>query len=95
VVVADNEFRVTPERVGCVDLLCARQALLSNFGSVEGSPYKGRVIQDAITFDQGNVWRENRYVGPWRFVVHDMSTEVDFDEWRAEPYGQDSGSSLR
>jgi hypothetical protein len=52
------------------------------------------VIQDAITFRQGNVWARNRYIGPWVFVAHDLSTVLDFDSWQADPYGQDVGSTL-
>jgi hypothetical protein len=52
------------------------------------------VIQDAITFSQGNHWSNNRYVGPWRFMAHDTGTEMAFAAWQAAPYGQDAGSTL-
>ncbi|HWC66453.1 MAG TPA: right-handed parallel beta-helix repeat-containing protein [Acidimicrobiales bacterium] len=91
----DNEFRVTPANIACEALLCARQSLLSNHGTwPPDSPYQGAVIQDAITFRQGNVWARNRYIGPWVFVAHDLSTVLDFDSWQADPYGQDVGSTL-
>jgi Right handed beta helix region len=93
--VYDNDFRVTPANIGCDPSFCARQALLSNFGSWPAdSPYKGEVIQDAITFRQGNLWSNNRYVGPWGFVARDTQTVLDFAAWRASPYGQDAGSTI-
>jgi hypothetical protein len=91
--VTGNEFRVDPTRIGCVAQLCARQAVLSNDGA-DGSPYQGAEVSDAITFHQRNVWSRNHYVGPWDFMVRDTGTVVDFDTWRAEPYRQDSESTL-
>jgi hypothetical protein len=93
--VYDNDFRVTPSNIGCTASLCARQALLSNYGTwPPESPYHGAAVQDAITFHQGNLWTSNRYVGPWRFMAHDMDTVLDLETWQAAPYGQDAGSTI-
>jgi hypothetical protein len=95
VLVYDNDFRVDPSAIGCRASWCARQALLSNFGTWPAwSPYQGEVVQDAITFEQGNRWSDNRYVGPWKFVVRDTAGLVDFASWQAAPYGQDQGSTI-
>jgi hypothetical protein len=93
--VYDNDVRVTPSAIGCTASLCARQALLANFGTWPAdSPYHGDSVQDAITFHQGNLWTSNRYVGPWRFMAHDMDTVLDLASWQAAPYGQDAGSTV-
>jgi hypothetical protein len=70
-------------------------ALLSNYGTFpDWSPYKGTVIQEAITFQQDNRWHDNSYAGPWTFVAHDTSRTVDPAGWRAGPYSQDACSSF-
>ncbi len=70
-------------------------ALLSTFGTFPAwSPYKGEVIEDAITFKQDNHWQDNTYRGPWRFVVHDSGRVVPAAQWQAAPYAQDAGSTF-
>jgi len=54
----------------------------------------GEVIENAITFNQNNVFAKNQYYGPWRFVAHDTSIELAFTAWQANPYGQDQSSTL-
>jgi hypothetical protein len=94
--VHDNEFHVTPANISCVNDFCARQAILSNWGTFPSwSPYLGPAIENAITFNQKNRFRDNRYHGPWRFMAHDTSITVDFATWQAAPYGQDPGSTMR
>ena len=89
-----NTFRFDPGRLGCTSL-CGRMALLSNYGTFpDWSPYKGTVIQEAITFRQDNRWHDNSYAGPWTFVAHDTSRTVDPAGWRAGPYSQDACSSF-
>ncbi|WP_328645866.1 right-handed parallel beta-helix repeat-containing protein [Amycolatopsis sp. NBC_00348] len=89
-----NTFRFEPGRVGCTSF-CGRMALLSNYGTFpDWSPYKGTVVQEAITFQQDNRWHDNSYAGPWTFVVHDTSRTVDPAGWRAGPYSQDACSSF-
>jgi hypothetical protein len=97
VLVADNDFvvhrarlrRCTPARS------CGLQGIFSNYGSYPAwSPYKGERIERAITFHQHNVFRDNRYVGGWRFVAHDQGRVLGFRAWRSAPYHQDRGSSF-
>ena len=90
----DNRFAVDPARIGCA-AMCARMAVLSNYGSSpDWSPYQGETVPLAITFDQGNRWYDNQYVGPWTFVVHDASMLVDQVGWQGEAYRQDAGSTF-
>jgi hypothetical protein len=73
----------------------ARNGLLSGFGTYpDWSPYKGKVIEDAITFGQDDVWHDNTYRGPWQFVVHSADQVVPPQVWQAAPYNQDSGSTF-
>ncbi|HEY5956539.1 MAG TPA: right-handed parallel beta-helix repeat-containing protein, partial [Polyangiaceae bacterium] len=92
--VHDNEFRVAPAEIGCKNSYCARQAIISNASTADGVPYRGASVEDAITFSRNNHFSNNRYVGPWRFMAHDTSVELDFAEWRMSPYDQDAGSTL-
>jgi hypothetical protein len=91
-----NEFRVTPANIGCTNHFCGRQAILSNSGtSPSWSPYLGTSISSAITFNQNNHFRNNRYFGPWRFMARDTSIDIDFAAWQAVPYGQDPASTMQ
>jgi hypothetical protein len=60
------------------------------------SPYTGRVIENAITFHQNNVFSNNTYVGPWSFEApeQNVSDTLKFAQWRAAPYHQDAGSTI-
>jgi hypothetical protein len=88
----DNKFAIDMNAVGC-RVACGRMAVLSNFGTYpDWSPYKGDVIEQAITFDQGNRWHNNTYAGPWTFVAHDTSKVLETTLWRGAPYNQDKAS---
>ena len=90
-----NTFRYAPAVVGCSKGLAGRMAVLANWGTVPNwSPYQGPVIREAITFNQGNVWRENTYEGPWTFVAFETGRALDVSSWRGEPYRQDAGSTF-
>lgn len=95
VAVRDNDFVFSRTAVGCTSSLCGRNAVFSNYGTwPENSPYKGDVVQSAVTFAQRNVWRANRYTGPWHFTAFDASRDLTADQWRAAPYRQDAGSTF-
>ncbi|HEV2070896.1 MAG TPA: hypothetical protein VGR26_13980, partial [Acidimicrobiales bacterium] len=81
--------------IGCTSpRYCNLHGLFSNFGTYPSwSPYKGSVVQQAITFDQNNVWRDNAYTGDWGFVPYDMGARKTFAEWQSAPYSQDPGST--
>jgi hypothetical protein len=94
----DNVFEHSPARIGpkCTfDNACGVMAVMSNYGTYpDWSPYTGTVVQEAITEEQGNVFRDNTYRGSWRFMPFEQNRLVSFDEWREAPYEQDSGSTL-
>ncbi len=82
----DNVFTYAPEAIGCPNGMTGRMAIFSNYGTVpDWSPYKGRVIQEAITFKQHNVWHNNTYRGRWAFVAFETSRSVERVQWQAEP----------
>ncbi|MFL6121041.1 right-handed parallel beta-helix repeat-containing protein [Actinophytocola sp.] len=89
-----NRFTVDPAAIGC-QRGCARMAVLSNWGTYpDWSPYQGSVVQQAITFEQDNVWHHNVYVGPWTFTPFEMSRVLDPAAWQAAPYHQDECSAF-
>ncbi|MEU1850891.1 right-handed parallel beta-helix repeat-containing protein [Streptomyces sp. NPDC019990] len=90
-----NRFVLDTSVVGC-SVKCGRMALLANYGTYpDWSPYGGQRVADAITHKQHNRWRDNVYRGPWTFIAHDPSRELDFGQWQGGPYRQDAGSVFR
>ncbi len=93
--VHNNTFTIDVSVAGlnCSNVYCARQAVFSNFGTYPAwSPYRATVIEEAITFHQGNVWSDNTYAGAWQFMAHDTSQPLTYAAWQAAPYNQDAGS---
>jgi hypothetical protein len=89
----NNRFVLDPTVVAC-DKACSWMALLSNYGTYpDWSPYKGDIVQQAITTKQHNTWRDNTYTGPWNFMVHDTSNVLDGDDWQGSTH-QDQGSTF-
>lgn len=75
---------------------CGLQGLFSNWGTYpKWSPYKGPVIEKAITVRQNDVFSVNAYVGPWEFMAHDQSRVLTYAQWRHAPYRQDRGSTYK
>ncbi|GAA2066390.1 right-handed parallel beta-helix repeat-containing protein [Streptomyces albiaxialis] len=90
----DNRFVLDKSVLKC-DVKCDRMAVLANYGTYpKWSPYKGERVAEAITRKQHNRWRDNAYVGPWKFVAHDPSRVLDFGQWQGAPYEQDAGSTF-
>lgn len=90
-----NRFLLDPSAMDCASM-CGRMAVLANYGTYpDWSPYMGEKVADAVTLKQHNRWRSNDYEGPWTFVAHDPSGELDFQEWQGAPYRQDAGSTFR
>ncbi|MDQ3895962.1 MAG: DUF4082 domain-containing protein, partial [Actinomycetota bacterium] len=94
VTVTDNDFRQSSRAaLGCTSL-CGMSGIFANGGTVPTwSPYKGDVVQQAITFGQNNRFSNNRYVGAWSFAAFNTGPPISWDQWRAAPYGQDAGST--
>jgi Right handed beta helix region len=91
-----NTFAFDPTKVdgGCPTAYCGRSALFANYGSYpDWSPYKARVVQEDITFNQNNRWHDNTYTGPWRFVPYETGRDLTLTQWQAAPYNQDAGST--
>jgi Right handed beta helix region len=90
-----NTFSFDPQVIGCTNGMCGRMAVLSNYGTFPSwSPYRGTVVQNAITFKQNDVWRSNSYSGPWKFMPFDTAHTLTAAQWQAAPYGQDACSSF-
>jgi hypothetical protein len=79
----------------CPPEMCGRNAVFSNYGSFpDWSPYQGDVICNAITFDQGNKFSDNTYVGGWNFTAFDTGRFLTPTAWQAAPYNQDTDSTF-
>jgi hypothetical protein len=75
---------------------CGFNGLFSNYGTYpRWSPYKTHAVQENITFRQNNLWRNNTYIGNLLFMVEEAGNKVDWDEWRAAPYHQETASTAR
>jgi hypothetical protein len=69
--------------------------VFSNYGSYPSwSPYKGTVVQNAVTYNQNNTFSNNTYEGSWRFLPFEQGNLKAFNEWQASPYNQDAGSTM-
>ncbi|WP_328973272.1 right-handed parallel beta-helix repeat-containing protein [Streptomyces sp. NBC_00239] len=91
----DNRFVLDTSVVGCA-VKCGRMAALANYGTYpDWSPYKGEAVAEAVTRTQHNRWHDNVYLGPWSFVAHDPSRELDSGQWQGAPYQQDAGSTFQ
>lgn len=94
--VTHNSFVHRPQRMGprCTAARqCGYNGVFSNYGTFpDWSPYQGIVVEQAITFEQDNLWRENRYRGPWRFMALELGNRISWKVWRGPRYGQDRGS---
>lgn len=95
--VTGNTFVFDPKAVGpkcSAATSCGLQGLFSQYGtSPSWSPYKGEVVERAITRAQGNRFADNTYRGPWKVMVHDQSQVVRFATWQHR-WGQDVGSTI-
>jgi parallel beta-helix repeat protein len=94
--VHDNTFKMNRANFfDCPKTMCGFNSILSNWGTYPSwSPYQGDVIEKEITFDQGNKFFKNTYVGSWQFVVLESGKIRTSEEWIAPPYEQDNGSTF-
>lgn len=93
--VHNNIFSLNRANVtGCTaSSSCGYQGLFSNFGTFPTwSPYMGSVIQQAITFDQNNLFSNNTYLGEWNYMAKAQGNSYNFALWQAR-FGQDTGST--
>ncbi len=96
--VHDNTFQLTAGNLsGCTTAnACGLQGLFSNYGSYPSwSPYKGAQIEDAVTYTRNNLFANNKYLGPWKFMAHDQGIVIDLAAWQKAPYNQDKGSTIQ
>jgi Right handed beta helix region len=98
VLVSGNYFSFDPANIGpgCTPAkFCGFNGIFSQWGSEPSwSPYRGAVVENHITFSQGNHFAANTYHGPWRFVIHAQGNAVTWAAWRGKPYRQDAGSTM-
>ena len=93
-----NTFRLNPAHIGASCTFqnsCGLNSVFSNYGSYPAwSPYKGTVVQNAVTYNQNNTFSGNTYEGSWKFLPFEQGNLKSFAEWQAAPYSQDAGSTM-
>jgi len=83
--VTGNRLVLHPGRIrGCTASSgCGFVGLFSQYGTYpDWSPYRGDVVEDAVTFHQDNHFTDNTYIGPWRFMAHELGHVVSWSTWR-------------
>jgi hypothetical protein len=74
---------------------CTADAAKNQYCSVQAMFSTTQTIDQAIAFDQKNVFKDNAYTGPWMFLTPDQSSSlITPAAWQATPYDQDMGSSF-
>lgn len=65
----------------------------NNYCTVTGLFSTSNTIDQATAFNQKNVFHDNAYSGPWKFLSPDQNSSLlSPTAWQATPYNQDSGS---
>lgn len=93
-----NTFKSTPGNIGAnctFNNSCGVNGIFSNYGTYPSwSPYKGTIVQNAITYNQNNTFYNNTYTGSWQFLPFEQGNLKTFTQWQASPTSQDAGSTL-
>ena len=102
--VSDNVFNFNPANIGSVCTVtsnCGFNGLFSEYGSTK--PYTAWVVPIGISAHQNNVFKDNRYTGPWNFAGFALGDNVSWSQWTSgfkDPNGsntsfgaQDAGST--
>lgn len=101
IIVEHNTFRINKQAVGanCDNTnYCGINALFSAFGTYPAFP--GYEVSNRLTFQQGNIFRNNHYYGPWHFAGFERAkadgSRVSWEEWTAPapqpPYNFDGNN---
>jgi nitrous oxidase accessory protein NosD len=89
-----NDFLFDNSVVPCAGSFCGVQALYATGAdNIPWSPYTVAGVQNAVMFENGNRFHDNRYVGNWRFAKGFGET-IPFTSWRNAPYSQDENSTI-
>jgi hypothetical protein len=88
VIVENNIFKIDKNAIGtgCVGAnFCGISGIFANVGSYP--EFSGYTIPWRLTFQQGNVFRNNQYTGDWRFAGFQTTkpdgSRVTWQEWTA------------
>ncbi len=75
--------------------MCTAEASQSQYCAVQALFSTSQAVDQAIAFHQNNVFKDNTYTGPWKFLAPDQSSPLlTPSAWQAAPYDQDTGSTL-
>jgi parallel beta-helix repeat protein len=112
VIVENNDFRIDKAAIGgnCTvgSTYCGVNGIFSGYGTYP--EFGAFVIPWRITFQQGNIFRNNHYYGDWKFAGWETNNRTSWNNWRAaapsvpankttysppSTFGQDAGSTLQ
>lgn len=110
VIVEHNTFRIDKAAIGgnCTvgSTYCGISGIFSGAGTYP--EFSGFLIPWRITYQQGNIFRNNTYKGDWKFAGWETSNRTNWNNWRApapavpsntdaynppSTFGQDAGST--
>jgi parallel beta-helix repeat protein len=111
VVIEKNTFRIDKAAIGgkCTvgSTYCGINGIFSGYGTYP--EFSGFAIPWRITFQQGNIFRNNTYKGDWKFAGWETSNRTNWTNWQAaapavpadtnnynlrpSTFGQDAGST--
>ena len=75
--------------------MCTAEASPNQYCTVQALFSTSQAIDQAIAFHQNNVFKDNTYTGPWKFLAPDQSGPLlTPSAWQAGPYDQDTGSTF-
>ena len=75
---------------------CIADASKNQYCTVQAMFSTSQTIDQNIAFHQNNVFKDNTYTGPWKFLAPDQgSSLLTPAAWQAAPYDQDMGSTFR
>jgi hypothetical protein len=99
VTVAGNAFSFTPANLPSTcsaATSCGYNGVFANWGSYpDWSPYHGTVVEQHITFDQHNTFRDNCYADTaMSFMAREQGNTVSRADWTGGTYQQDAGSTF-
>jgi hypothetical protein len=89
VTVSNDTFTYGP------DAGCTTQPAQHNYCAVTAMFSTVTAVDQAIAFDQNNVFQNNVYTGPWQFLSPDQGSSLMAPAaWQGAPFNQDQGSAF-
>jgi hypothetical protein len=74
---------------------CVANASMNQYCSVQAMFSTTTTVSQNVAYHQNNVFKNNTYTGPWKFLSPDQSSSlITPSAWQAAPFSQDMGSTF-